>query len=148
MSAQRILSTGSLSGLHTRPLFNTLSSNTTSSSSDNYGSDYLSSSKEKHPFCSNSEGWGPLSPFRYDFTPCFMDVWVGSVAVYGILFGAVAIWWLVRRKQRVDVPRDWHFWSKLVGGASFRPYFWGGTGGELGVRKRLSEIVEVERTGC
>ena len=44
-----------------------------------------------------------------------MDVWVSSVAVFGIVFGAGAIWWLVRRKQRGEVGKDWHFWSKLVG---------------------------------
>ena len=39
---------------------------------------------------------------------------MSSVAVYGILFGAVAIWWLVRRKQRAEVEKDWHFFTKLV----------------------------------
>jgi hypothetical protein len=43
-----------------------------------------------------------------------MDVWVSTVAVYGILFGAVAIWWLVRRKQKAEVEKDWHFWTKQV----------------------------------
>jgi ATP-binding cassette subfamily C (CFTR/MRP) protein 1 len=43
-----------------------------------------------------------------------MDVWVSTVAVYGILFGAVAIWWLVRRKTRAEVEKDWHFSTKLV----------------------------------
>ncbi len=99
---QHILSsTGSLSGF--RPGLQRL------------GSNYLSASRARHQaFCGNAEGWGPLSPHRYDFTPCFMDVWVSSVAVFGILFGAVAVWWLVRRKQTAEVQRDWHFWSKQV----------------------------------
>ena len=71
--------------------------------------------------CGNKEGWGPLSPHRYDFTPCFMDVWVSSVAVYGILFGAVAIWWLMRRKQKAEVEKDWHFWTKQVRCGLFAP---------------------------
>ncbi|KAG4434234.1 hypothetical protein IFR05_010276 [Cadophora sp. M221] len=124
MSSQRILNTGSFSGLHSRP--NTYSSpsdpspqnltsflDPSSQNTPNYGSHYLSSTTSLHqPFCGDVEGWGPLSKYRYDFTPCFMDVWVSSVAVYGILFGAVAVWWLVKRKQRAEVKRDWHFWTK------------------------------------
>lgn len=44
-----------------------------------------------------------------------MDVWVSSVAVYGILFGAGAIWYLVKRKKSQEVKRDLHFWTKQVG---------------------------------
>jgi len=69
----------------------------------------------KQPLCGNEEGWGPLSPFRYDFTPCFIDVWVASVAVFGILAGSAAIWWLVKRKQPSGISKDWHFWIKQVG---------------------------------
>lgn len=58
-----------------------------------------------------------------------MDVWVSSVAVYGILFGAVAIWWLVKRKQRAEVKKDWHFWTKQVGAYSFFYLGIGGWGG-------------------
>lgn len=79
------------------------------------GSGYLTAEKTRvHAFCANREGWGPLSPHRYDFTPCFMDVWVATIAVYGILFGAVAIWWLVKRKNKAVVQKDWHFWTKQV----------------------------------
>ncbi|EKD20282.1 uncharacterized protein L3040_007291 [Drepanopeziza brunnea f. sp. 'multigermtubi'] len=88
--AQRILSTGSFFGLHSAPLQD--------------GSDYMSAVSQHsghQPFCGNREGWGPLSPIRYDFTPCFMDVWVSSVAAFGILFGAGAVWWLLRRKGKL-----------------------------------------------
>lgn len=44
-----------------------------------------------------------------------MDIWVATIAAYGILFGAVAIWWLVKRKNKAAVERDWHFWVKQVG---------------------------------
>jgi len=99
-SAQSILKTGSFSGL--RAL-------------EELGNGYLTADKKKHHLlCGNAEGWGPLSRFRYDFTPCFMDVWISSVAVFGILFGAVAIWWLVKRKQTTRVEKDWHFWTKQV----------------------------------
>lgn len=99
-SSQSILKTGSFSGYHTL---------------QELGHGYLTSEKTRgQPFCGNKEGWGPLSPNRYDFTPCFMDVWVSTVAVYGILFGAVAIWWLVRRKNKAVVGKDWHFWTKQV----------------------------------
>jgi hypothetical protein len=79
------------------------------------GSGYLSAERSaSQPLCGNIEGWGPLSRNRYDFTPCFMDVWVSTVAVYGILFGAVAVWWLMRRKTRAVVERDCIFWTKQV----------------------------------
>ena len=80
------------------------------------GSGYLTAARVfKQPFCGNEEGWGPLSPFRYDFTPCFIDVWVAVVAAFGIFVGAIAVWWLVKRKQPTSVSKDWHFWTKQVG---------------------------------
>ncbi|KAI9826868.1 MAG: hypothetical protein M1832_005807 [Thelocarpon impressellum] len=51
---------------------------------------------------------------RYDFTPCFLDVWITSVAVYGVVFGAGAIWWLLRKTRARPVQKDWHFYIKLV----------------------------------
>jgi ATP-binding cassette, subfamily C (CFTR/MRP), member 1 len=82
--AQQVLhSTGSFTGFHR---FREL------------GSNYLSATSAfKQPLCGNEEGWGPLSPHRYDFTPCFIDVWIASVAVFGLLVGPIAIWSLVRK---------------------------------------------------
>jgi hypothetical protein len=98
--SQSILATSSLSS------FNPL---------EEPASGYLAAStKRGQPLCGNSEGWGPLSPVRYDFTPCFMDVWVSSVALFGILFGAGAVWWLLNRKKAQEVSKDWHFWTKQV----------------------------------
>ncbi|KAK3379821.1 P-loop containing nucleoside triphosphate hydrolase protein [Lasiosphaeria ovina] len=95
-----IFDTGSFTGYHATP---------------ELGSDYLSAAETyKQPFCSNEEGWGPLSPFRYDFTPCFIDVWVASVAAFGIVAGSLALWWLVKRRQPAKVDKDWHFWTKQV----------------------------------
>ncbi|KAI0128475.1 P-loop containing nucleoside triphosphate hydrolase protein [Xylariales sp. AK1849] len=77
------------------------------------GHGYLSATKDfKQPLCGNEEGWGPLSPFRYDFTPCFTDVWVSVVAVFGIVFGALALWYVLRKSKSAEVPKDWHFWTK------------------------------------
>ena len=73
-----------------------------------------STARPEYLFCANFEGWGPLSPTRYDFTPCFLDVWVASVAAFGILFGASAAWWLFKRKDTQLVPKNWHFYTKLV----------------------------------
>jgi hypothetical protein len=79
------------------------------------GSGYLSASKDfKQPLCGNEEGWGPLSPIRYDFTPCFIDVWVASVAAFGIVLGLLTVVWLLRRKIPTGVAKDWHFWTKQV----------------------------------
>ncbi|KAL7818503.1 P-loop containing nucleoside triphosphate hydrolase protein [Trichoderma gracile] len=77
------------------------------------GSQYLAASAAAcRRFCGNEEGWGPLSPFRFDFTPCFIDVWVAAVAAYGIVLGSVAIWWLLRKKQELTTSKNAHFWIK------------------------------------
>ena len=78
--------------------------------------DYLRATvkKEKeYTFCGNNEGWGPISPFRYDFTPCFLDVWIASVAVWGIVLGAAAVWFLMKRRSPSPVSKNWHFYAKL-----------------------------------
>ena len=80
------------------------------------GHGYLSATKTvKQPLCGNEEGWGPLSPFRYDFTPCFIDVWVATVAAFGIVVGSAAVWFLLKRRKPVEISKDWHFWTKQVG---------------------------------
>lgn len=70
--------------------------------------------KNEQPLCGNKEGWGPLSPYRYDFTPCFLDVWVSSVAVFGLVFGLGAVWYLFKRCSSQPIKKDWHFYTKLV----------------------------------
>ena len=79
--------------------------------------DYLRGTTKElgaQPLCGNSEGWGPISPKRYDFTPCFLDVWISSVAVWGIIPGALAIWYVLRRRTAAPVPKNWHFYAKLA----------------------------------
>ena len=80
------------------------------------GSGYLTATSFKQPLCGNEEGWGPLSPYRYDFTPCFIDVWVAFVAVYGLVLGPVAIWLLLKKKQEIEngATKNAHFWIKQV----------------------------------
>ena len=107
--------TNSTADLAPSPLLATGSFSGFRSTVQELGHGYLTAVRHGQPLCGNAEGWGPLSNERYDFTPCFMDVWVSSVAVYGILFGAVAVWWLARRKTRAVVERDWCFWCKHVG---------------------------------
>ncbi|KAF2457048.1 multidrug resistance-associated protein 1 [Lineolata rhizophorae] len=67
----------------------------------------------RQPLCRNAEGWGPLSPFRYDLTPCFLDVWIAAVAVFGIVGGAGALWLLLKRRTPQPVNKNWHFYAKL-----------------------------------
>ena len=77
---------------------------------------YLKVAASKHhrqPLCGNAEGWGPLSPVRWDFTPCFLDVWILVVGVFGLLGGAGAIWYLKRQTEQ-PVGKNWHFWAKFV----------------------------------
>lgn len=98
---QKVLmhSTGSFTGL--RPL-------------QELGSGYLSANTEyRQPLCGNKEGWGPLSPYRYDFTPCFIDVWVAIVAVGGLVLGLGSIYFL-RKRQPFTAPKNIQFWLKQV----------------------------------
>jgi ATP-binding cassette, subfamily C (CFTR/MRP), member 1 len=84
------------------------------------GEHYLSASESfKQPLCGNEEGWGPLSPFRYDFTPCFVDVWVFAVAVFGLICGPLAVWYVLRRQKALSISKDWHFWTKQVSMGTF-----------------------------
>lgn len=97
---QVLLQTGSFSGY--RP-------------SQQLGSSYLSATTSfRQPLCGNIEGWGPLSPFRYDFTPCFIDVWIAAVSVFGLLLGPIAIWWLLKKKQVLGTSKNAHFYVKEV----------------------------------
>lgn len=82
-----------------------------------FGSSYLSASSAKtgQPLCANEEGWGPLSPYRWDFTPCFIDVWIASVAVFGVVFGVGALLWLYKKRApRHDLSKNWHYYIKQV----------------------------------
>jgi hypothetical protein len=65
-------------------------------------------------FCHNAEGWGPLSVFRYDFTPCFVDVPHAVVALAGIVSGALTVWWLLTKQSKQYTEKDWHYYTKLV----------------------------------
>ncbi|KAI0532895.1 metal resistance protein YCF1 [Xylaria digitata] len=77
------------------------------------GNHYLSASDSfRQPLCGNEEGWGPMSPFRYDFTPCFVDIWVFVVAAFGLIGGPLAVWYVSRKQKAVAVCKDWHFWTK------------------------------------
>ncbi|KIW27349.1 uncharacterized protein PV07_07093 [Cladophialophora immunda] len=66
------------------------------------------------PFCGDAEGWGPVSSLRWDLTPCFLDVWIVGVALWGVLFGAGALWYLFTKRIAQDVPKNWHFYTKLT----------------------------------
>ncbi|CCT71244.1 related to Ycf1p, Yor1p, rat organic anion transporter [Fusarium fujikuroi IMI 58289] len=79
------------------------------------GANYLTTGPFKQPLCGNSEGWGPLSPHRYDFTPCFIDVWISAVSVFGLVFGSLAVWWLLAKKQKQEgQTKNAHFYIKQV----------------------------------
>lgn len=67
------------------------------------------------PLCGDAEGWGPVSKLRFDFTPCFLDIWLVCVAVWGVVAGAGALWYLLKKRTAQEVPRNWHFYSKLYG---------------------------------
>jgi ATP-binding cassette subfamily C (CFTR/MRP) protein 1 len=77
------------------------------------GSGYATATRDYvQPLCANEEGWGPLSPYRWDFTPCFIDVWIASVAVFGVACGAAALAWLYKNRPPRDLAKNLHFWVK------------------------------------
>lgn len=78
------------------------------------GGNYFSISGFEQPLCGNEEGWGPISKWRYDFTPCFIDVWIATVAVYGLVLGPIAIWYLLSKKKQLEhgTTKNAHFWIK------------------------------------
>jgi hypothetical protein len=69
---------------------------------------------KSQPFCGDVEGWGPLSRFRFDLTPCFLDLTVAIVAGWGIIMGAGALWFLLKKRIPQPVSKNWHFYAKLV----------------------------------
>lgn len=81
------------------------------------GGNYFSVSAFQQPLCSNEEGWGPISKYRYDFTPCFIDVWLATVSVYALVLGPVALWWLLTKKKPMEEgsSKNAHFYIKQVG---------------------------------
>lgn len=78
------------------------------------GSGYLSSSAFKQPLCGNEEGWGPMSPHRFDFTPCFIDVWIAAVAAFGLFIGSLAVWWLTKKQQNAAQSKTTQFYIKQI----------------------------------
>ncbi|RLM00925.1 hypothetical protein CFD26_108711 [Aspergillus turcosus] len=71
-------------------------------------------SKKLEPFCGDVEGWGPISKYRFDLTPCFLDFGVALVAGWGLLMGAGAIWFLLKKRAPQPVSKNWHFYAKLI----------------------------------
>ena len=68
---------------------------------------------QNNPLCGDPEGWGPVSLLRWDFTPCFLDLWIIGVALWGLIFGAGALWYLFTKRSAQEVPKNWHFYAKL-----------------------------------
>lgn len=80
-----------------------------------HAQDPLAFSKHRQQtLCYDREGWGPLSPTRFDFTPCFLDVLVVALAVFGVTAGSAAVVYLLRLKRPAPVAKNWHFYAKLV----------------------------------
>ncbi|OJD26430.1 hypothetical protein ACJ73_02192 [Blastomyces percursus] len=85
----------------------------TTPSASNVSSALPSALARRQPLCGDNEGWGPISGTRYDFTPCFLDVWVSLVAGWGLVMGAGAIWFLLNKRTAQPVQKNWHFYAKL-----------------------------------
>lgn len=63
--------------------------------------------------CSDNEGWGPISKTRWDLTPCFLDIWLLFVTAFGLVGGAGAIFYLLKKRVPQDVKKNWHYYTKL-----------------------------------
>lgn len=70
--------------------------------------------QHRQAFCGDIEGWGPMSPFRFDLTPCFLDLGVAVVAAWGLFLGVGAVWFLLKKRVALPVSKNWHFYAKLV----------------------------------
>ncbi|KAJ6130455.1 Metal resistance protein YCF1 [Penicillium capsulatum] len=70
--------------------------------------------RNRQSFCRDAEGWGPLSPTGFHLTPCFLDVIVAVVALWGTLSGAAALWLLLKKRIPQPVSKNWHFYAKLI----------------------------------
>ncbi|KAL9616795.1 MAG: hypothetical protein Q9160_008358 [Pyrenula sp. 1 TL-2023] len=81
--------------------------------SEPYGRNSVHLAKSQ-PLCNNLEGWGPISSVRYDFTPCFLEIWVLFTAAWGVLLGIGALSYLLTRRVPSPVGKNWHFYTKLV----------------------------------
>ena len=77
--------------------------------------------ERRQPLCGDQEGWGPISPFRYDFTPCFLDIWILFTAAWGVLLGVGAVWYLLEKRSAQPVRKNWHFYAKLVSKSTLKP---------------------------
>ncbi|RPB26840.1 putative ABC metal ion transporter [Terfezia boudieri ATCC MYA-4762] len=64
-------------------------------------------------FCSDPEGWGPISRDKEDFTPCFADLTVDIVSLGLILLGSLNLASLLKQTA-YPVPQNWHYYLKLV----------------------------------
>ncbi|KAI9645824.1 ATP-binding cassette glutathione S-conjugate transporter ycf1 [Ciborinia camelliae] len=110
-SPQGILKTGSFSG------FRALQ--------EQLGNGYLTADiSRSQPLCGNKEGWGPLSPHRYDFTPCFMDVYMVACKEEDDGGGEKRLAFLAQAVNYPDVwAGDFRFWTSLLQIASLGVVF-------------------------
>lgn len=77
----------------------------------------------RYPFCDDFQGWGPLSPYGDNLTPCFLDASISIFAISGALFGACALFYLFRKDVQKPLFRKWNFFAKLVGIQSYSSCF-------------------------
>ncbi|GAB1197901.1 hypothetical protein APSETT444_007206 [Aspergillus pseudonomiae] len=73
-------------------------------------------SPKLEPFCGEVEGWGPLSKFRFDLTPCFLDL---GVAIVAIVLSALIFTTALQAAIQVETFADnWladvRFWSSIA----------------------------------
>lgn len=69
---------------------------------------------QKQPFCGDVQGWGPFSADGGNLTPCFLDASIGVLAVFGILFGGGAIFYLKKQAVRDSLVGKWVLGAKTV----------------------------------
>jgi hypothetical protein len=72
--------------------------------------------------CCDAEGWGPFSEVLSDFSPCFLDLLISLVAVFGTVFGAYSVWWVIMGKHESEVAMDRWVWTKLVSDGLVCPF--------------------------
>jgi len=66
-------------------------------------------------FCLDPQGWGPVSPVRYAFTPCFQDGILAAIPpLFLILAGSAQAYNFSQSARPPGHTRTWQYWTKLA----------------------------------
>ena len=65
-------------------------------------------------FCPDEEGWGPISPIRYAFTPCFQDGVLSIIPTLFLVLAGSAQAWQYLQHTRITNARNYTYVAKIL----------------------------------